>query len=318
MSLVYNAHIGDPQQKSVLLALADRADDFGLCWPGLDNLVFKTELGRSTVKRARRALIENGWIAQRHRDQNGKSTTNAYRLNIEKLTKAQRKIPQDQQSKEMAELFEEGGQSEPQPKGGGPEWTGEGGQSGPLRGARVDPNTSVHTSLHTSIQETSPVSSKPGDGSPSTEIAIIETREDVEQACTLLADLIEGNGSKRPRISDEWRRSARLLMDKDGRSLEQVLTAIRWCQNDDFWRGNILSMPALRKQYDKLRLAAIRERSQKQAGGRNSDLGTDAHLDRYLERRKAREAEEAEGGLPADLWERALAIGELLGEKAGV
>lgn len=107
-------------------------------------------------------------------------------------------------------------------------------------------------------------------------------------------------------------------MDKDGRSLEQVLTAIRWCQNDDFWRGNILSMPALRKQYDKLRLAAIRERSQKQAGGRNSDLGTDAHLDRYLERRKAREAEEAEGGLPADLWERALAIGELLGEKAGV
>jgi hypothetical protein len=164
----------------------------------------------------------------------------------------------------------------------------------------------------------SPVSSKPGDGSPSKELTIIETREDVEQACTLLADLIEGNGSKRPRITDEWRRAARLLIDKDGRSLGQVLAAIRWSQNDSFWRGNILSMPTLRRQYDKLRLAAIRERDQRNTGGRNSDLGTDAHLDRYLERRKAREAEEAEGGLPADLWERALAIGELLGEKAGV
>jgi len=158
----------------------------------------------------------------------------------------------------------------------------------------------------------SPVSPKPGDGSPSTELSIIEKREDVEQACVLLADLIEGNGSKRPRISDEWRRAARLLMDKDGRSLEQVLTAIRWSQNDEFWRGNVLSMPTLRKQYDKLRLAAIRERSQKQAGGRNDDLGTDAHIQRYAERRAAREAEEAAGGLPANLWDRALAIGELL------
>jgi hypothetical protein len=85
-------------------------------------------------------------------------------------------------------------------------------------------------------------------------------RDDVEQACTLLADLIEANGSRRPAITKQWRDSARLMLDRDHRTLTEVLGAIRWSQTDDFWRGNVLSMPTLRKQYDRLRLAAQRGR----------------------------------------------------------
>ncbi|MEU9415211.1 hypothetical protein [Streptomyces sp. NPDC048272] len=91
---------------------------------------------------------------------------------------------------------------------------------------------------------------------------ITELRTDVEQACSLLADLIEANGSRRPVITRDWRDAARLLIDKDAVPLENVLTAIRWSQDNDFWRSNILSMPKLRKQFDTLRLQAQRGRVQ--------------------------------------------------------
>ena len=79
-------------------------------------------------------------------------------------------------------------------------------------------------------------------------------REDVESLCTLLADLIEANGSKRPNITKRWRDAARLMLDSDGRALAEAERVIRWSQADDFWKTNILSIPKLREKYDQLRL----------------------------------------------------------------
>jgi len=83
-------------------------------------------------------------------------------------------------------------------------------------------------------------------------------RSDVESICGHLADRIEANGSKRPAVTQRWRESARRLLDIDGRTEQQVHSAIDWCQGDEFWRSNILSMPKLREKYDQLRLAAAR------------------------------------------------------------
>ncbi|AVH58409.1 MULTISPECIES: hypothetical protein [Streptomyces] len=83
-------------------------------------------------------------------------------------------------------------------------------------------------------------------------------REDVEQLCTHLADRIEANGSKRPTITKAWRNAARLMLDKDGRTPQQVHAAIDWCQDSEFWRSNVMSMPKLRDKYDTLRLQATR------------------------------------------------------------
>jgi hypothetical protein len=76
--------------------------------------------------------------------------------------------------------------------------------------------------------------------------------------CETLADLVAQNGSKRPRVTAAWLDSARLLLapDRDGRPYADALALIRWCQNDDFWKGNVMSMPTFRKQYDQLRLKA--------------------------------------------------------------
>lgn len=105
--------------------------------------------------------------------------------------------------------------------------------------------------------------SVPLDGTPTphpSEKEISLPRPDVEQICTHLADRIEANGSKRPVITVAWRTAARLLLDKDGRTVDQVLKAIDWCQADPFWRANVLSMPKLRDKYDQLRLKATAER----------------------------------------------------------
>lgn len=96
-------------------------------------------------------------------------------------------------------------------------------------------------------------------------------RPDVERLCTRLADRIEANGSRRPVISRKWRDAARLLIDKDGRTEEQVLAAIDWCQDDEFWRSNVMSMPTLRDKYDRLRLDAIRKLKSQKRNSRQPD-----------------------------------------------
>jgi hypothetical protein len=111
--------------------------------------------------------------------------------------------------------------------------------------------------------------------------AVEPIRLDVEQACTLLADLIEANGTRRPAITRQWRDEARRMLDRDGIVLADVLAAIRWSQSNDFWRCHILSMPKLRKQYPTLRLQAMRGRTTALAptgtGGPHL-AGTDARL----------------------------------------
>ncbi len=86
----------------------------------------------------------------------------------------------------------------------------------------------------------------------------------------MLADRIQANGSKRPTITGAWRTAARLMLDRDGRTEAQVALAISWCQDNEFWRANILSMPKLREKYEQMRLQAQRERAGPTNGHRPS------------------------------------------------
>lgn len=84
--------------------------------------------------------------------------------------------------------------------------------------------------------------------------AIEDPRPEVISLCTRLADHIEANGAKRPTIGKAWHDSARLLIDRDHRDLPEAERLIDWCQADEFWRTNILSMSKFRAQYDQLKL----------------------------------------------------------------
>lgn len=83
-----------------------------------------------------------------------------------------------------------------------------------------------------------------------------QERPEVARLCRLLGDLMLANdpGAKTAPDSKSWRNAGRLLIDADGRPVEQVEEVIRWSQADPFWRANILSMPKLRTKFGALLL----------------------------------------------------------------
>lgn len=89
-------------------------------------------------------------------------------------------------------------------------------------------------------------------------IAVATPRPDVDRLLDLLESEVVANGGKAPARTGKNRDAMRLLLDKDGRTVEQVESAIRWCQADEFWRANILSASKLREKFDQLRLSAAR------------------------------------------------------------
>jgi hypothetical protein len=106
------------------------------------------------------------------------------------------------------------------------------------------------------LPETPPRKGKEGKGrEKNVDAPASPPREDVEALCEHLRRRVVANGSK-AEIVASWRTDARLLLDRDKRAVGEAHALIDWCQDDMFWRGNILSIPTFRKQYDKLRLQA--------------------------------------------------------------
>ena len=115
------------------------------------------------------------------------------------------------------------------------------------------------------------------------EVPAKPSRIAAERLCQHLADRIEANGSKRPSVTKRWLDAARLMLDNDGRTEQQITTAIDWCQKHEFWRVNILSMPKLREKYDQLRLEAAR------VNGNGRQAQTDELFNAAMDRALARE-----------------------------
>ena len=92
-------------------------------------------------------------------------------------------------------------------------------------------------------------------------------REDVEQVCTMFADLCESTATngKRPTITQAWRDAARRLIDIDGRSVGDIERIARWAQSDDFWVSNVRSLPKLREKFETLSQQSQRPTRQQQA-----------------------------------------------------
>jgi hypothetical protein len=85
----------------------------------------------------------------------------------------------------------------------------------------------------------------------------VETTPIISTLLNRLDDKIVANGSRRPARNKANVDAMRLLLERDKRSVEEIIVVIDWCQADGFWKSNILSAAALRKQYDKLRLRAV-------------------------------------------------------------
>lgn len=90
------------------------------------------------------------------------------------------------------------------------------------------------------------------------------------QSAKYLFSLIQNNNPthKEPNF-DKWANDFRLIRERDKRTLVEIKNLIDWSQNDDFWRGNILSPSTLRKQWDKLTIKMLG--SQKTSNNTNTN-----------------------------------------------
>ncbi|WP_334153017.1 hypothetical protein [Microbacterium sp.] len=96
-------------------------------------------------------------------------------------------------------------------------------------------------------------------GTDSTSEIADAIRPDVKYLLDLLDDEIVANGGKPSGSTKRNQDAMRLLLYRDGKTVEQVEACIRWCQADEFWRSNILSASKLREKYQQLQLQAQRK-----------------------------------------------------------
>lgn len=121
-----------------------------------------------------------------------------------------------------------------------------------------------------------------GNSSSSAKLPVVAEppREDVEALCTRLRDHIAGNTAKTPNITAKWRTEARLLLDRDGIPFDEAARVLDWCQLDQFWKSNILSMPKFREKFSALQIKAHQQSNVAQFPGRpTASQRAQAHLD---------------------------------------
>lgn len=97
---------GKPAMKLLLIALADRADEAGVCWPSRADLVLRTGMSQSAITRTARALESAEWIQRKQR----RDASSLYRLNVVKISRCAA------QCKAERRLRRAGGEWEPFPE----------------------------------------------------------------------------------------------------------------------------------------------------------------------------------------------------------
>lgn len=84
----------NPARKLVMVALADNANDYGICWPGYALIAHKSSVSVRTTMRTIEALVAENWISVEKRavqkinkktKKNRPGHLNRYQINLAKL-----------------------------------------------------------------------------------------------------------------------------------------------------------------------------------------------------------------------------------------
>jgi hypothetical protein len=80
-------------------------------------------------------------------------------------------------------------------------------------------------------------------------------RPDIDQVIQGFSALLTANDVKH-KPGQSWLNAARLLIDKDRYTPEQILFVAQFATTDEFWRSNVLSLPKLREKFEQLKIKA--------------------------------------------------------------
>ena len=88
-----------------------------------------------------------------------------------------------------------------------------------------------------------------------------ETREDVLAVLDRIDQHCTDHDFKKPSRTKQNLNAARLLIDKDGYTTEQIIWIMNWVTQSGFWAPNIRSAAKLREKFDQLKGQAQREQA---------------------------------------------------------
>lgn len=91
---------------------------------------------------------------------------------------------------------------------------------------------------------------------------------DMNAAKYLFEKIKENNPKHKEPLFDSWANDIRLMRERDNRTLQDIKDVIDWCQNDSFWKSNILAAGKLRKQFDQLYMKMNERKGGNQNGNR--------------------------------------------------
>ena len=86
-------------------------------------------------------------------------------------------------------------------------------------------------------------------------------REDVQQVLDVIDAHCDHHGFKKPSRTKRNIAAARLMLDTDQRSVDDIITVMRFVTMDDFWPDKIRSAAKLRTQFDQLKYQAQKHNS---------------------------------------------------------
>jgi biopolymer transport protein ExbD len=85
-----------------------------------------------------------------------------------------------------------------------------------------------------------------------TSYLFVDTSDEVRLAEYLHQKILNNNPKTRKPNIQVWAKQVDLMLRVDKRTPEDIQAVIDWCQEDDFWKVNILSTKKLREKFDQL------------------------------------------------------------------
>lgn len=111
------------------------------------------------------------------------------------------------------------------------------------------PTDDQHNAQQTTTKQEIKQNLKPS--RPENRKPVFET-DDLRFAEFFFAELLKINPSHKKPNLDAWANDARLMRERDSRTLRDAAELVRWCITDPFWKTNILSVAKLREKWDAL------------------------------------------------------------------
>ena len=93
---------GKPAMKLLLIALADRADETGVCWPSRCDLKLRTTMSDSQITRTLQALVAGKWIQRQQR----RDASTLFRLNLVKIRRCAAQCKADRKAAKLGREWE--------------------------------------------------------------------------------------------------------------------------------------------------------------------------------------------------------------------